>query len=50
MFDESVKVIVMPVLYASLQKIEIFNAEKCDEEILRKLNENYQKIIESFSK
>lgn len=50
MFDDSVKVVVMPVLDKSLQKIEVFNAEKCDEEILRKFNENYEKVIESFSK
>jgi hypothetical protein len=49
-FDDSVKVLVMPVLVEELQKIEIFNAEKCDEEILQKLNENYEKIIESFYK
>lgn len=49
-FDCSVKTMVMPVLEPSLQKIEIFNADKCDEKILKKLNENYEKVIESFSK
>lgn len=49
-FDDTVKVLVMPVLDESLQKIEIFNADKCNEEILQKLNENYAKVIESFSK
>lgn len=46
--DGTVKIIVMPVIVPELQKIEIFNADKCDEEILKKFNENYEKSLNLF--
>ena len=44
-FDDTVKVIVMPVLLEEKQGIEILNPKFADNDLLKQLNENYNKII-----
>lgn len=44
-FDDTVKVIVMPVLLEEKQGIEILNPKFADNDLLKQLNENYDKII-----
>lgn len=44
-FDDTVKLIVMPVLLEEKQGIEILNPKFADNDLLKQLNENYNKII-----
>ena len=44
-FDETVKVLVMPVLSEEKQGIEVLNPVFADNNILDKLNECYEKIL-----
>ena len=47
MFDNSVKVIVFPVFDKHMQKIELLNMKGCDDELVKKMNENFEKFVES---
>lgn len=44
-FDETVKVLVMPVLSEEKQGIEVLNPVFADKNLLDKLNECYEKIL-----
>ena len=44
-FDETVKVLVMPVLVEEKQGIEILNPKFADTDLLKELKENYEKIL-----
>ena len=44
-FDETVKVLVMPVLSEEKQGIEVLNPVFADNNLLAKLNESYEKIL-----
>ena len=44
-FDDTVKVIVMPVLTEEKQGIEVLNPIFADNNLLGKLNENYEKML-----
>lgn len=46
-FDDSVKVLVYPVLEQNLQKIEIFNCKNFDE-IENNFNKQYENILNNF--
>jgi len=46
-FDDSVKVLVFPVLEKNLQKIEIFNCKNFDE-IENNFNKQYENILNNF--
>lgn len=50
MFDDSVKVIVIPVFDKQMQKIELLNVKGCDDELVKKMNENFENFIEFLSK
>jgi hypothetical protein len=44
-FDDTVKVLVMPVLSAEKQGIEVLNPVFADNNFVNMLNENYEKIL-----
>lgn len=44
-FDDTVKVLVMPVLVEEKQGIEILNPKFADADLLKELKENYEKIL-----
>ena len=44
-FDDTVKVLVMPVLSAEKQGIEVLNPVFADNNFINMLNENYEKIL-----
>ena len=47
-FDDTVKVLVMPVLTEEKQGIEVLNPVFADKNLLNKLNENYEKILKTL--
>ena len=47
-FDDTVKVLVMPVLTEEKQGIEVLNPVFADKNLLDKLNENYEKILKTL--
>ena len=47
-FDDTVKVLVMPVLSEEKQGIEVLNPVFADKNLLDKLNENYEKILKTL--
>ena len=47
-FDDTVKVLVMPVLNEEKQGIEVLNPVFADKNLLDKLNENYEKILKTL--
>lgn len=47
-FDDTVKVLVMPVLTKEKQGIEVLNPVFADKNLLNKLNENYEKILKTL--
>ena len=49
MFENSVKVLVFPVLEKKMQKIELLNIKGCDDELVKKMNENLEKFVESIN-
>ena len=49
-FDDSVKVLVFPVLEQNMQKIEIFNCKNVTDEVENNFNEQYENILNNFVK
>ena len=49
-FDDSVKVLVFPVLEQNMQKIEIFNCKNVTDEVENSFNEQYENILNNFVK
>lgn len=47
-FDDTVKVLVMPVLNEEKQGIEVLNPVFADNNLIKKLNENYEKILKTL--
>lgn len=47
-FDDTVKVLVMPVLTEEKQGIEVLNPVFADNNLIKKLNENYEKILQNL--
>lgn len=47
-FDDTVKVLIMPVLTEEKQGIEVLNPVFADKNLLNKLNENYEKILKTL--
>ena len=47
-FDDTVKVLIMPVLSEEKQGIELLNPVFADKNLLDKLNENYEKILKTL--
>lgn len=47
-FDDSVKVLVYPVLEQNLQKIEIYNCTNVDNEVVNNFNKQYENILNNF--
>jgi predicted transcriptional regulator len=49
-FDDSVKVLVFPVLEQNMQKIEILNCKNVTDEVENNFNEQYENILNNFVK
>lgn len=47
-FDDSVKVLVYPVLEQNLQKIEIYNCTNVDNEVVNNFNKQYENILNNL--
>lgn len=47
-FDDTVKVLVMPVLTEEKQGIKVLNPVFADKNLLDKLNKNYEKILKTL--
>lgn len=47
-FDDTVKVLVMPVLTEEKQGIEVLNPVFADNNLLSKLNDSYEKILKTL--
>lgn len=48
-FDDTVKVLVMPVLCEEYQGIEVLNPIFADKEMLDRLNNNYEEILKKLN-
>ena len=48
-FDDTVKVLVMPVLCEEYQGVEVLNPIFADKETLDRLNNNYEEILKKLS-
>lgn len=48
-FDDTVKVLIMPVLVEEYQGIEVLNPIFADKEMLEQLNNNYEEILKTLN-
>jgi len=48
-FDDTVKVLVMPVLCEEYQGVEVLNPIFADKEMLERLNNNYEEILKKLN-
>ena len=48
-FDDTVKVLVMPVLCEEYQEIKVLNPIFADKEMLDRLNNNYEEILKKLN-
>jgi len=48
-FDDTVKVLVMPVLCEEYQGVEVLNPIFADKEMLDRLNNNYEEILKKLN-
>ena len=48
-FDDTVKIIVMPVLCEEYQGVEVLNPIFADKEMLERLNNNYEEILKKLN-